>query len=242
MQWLVNGLTTAISAYQTYNAYQKYSWKIPDSWPQDGQFSFEGAREFARQHGLRKDVKIFVGSLEGEPAKALGNNSIPSSDIAILIDENYVVNDSSPQGLSEAMNVVMRHEFSHLRNNDMFGHSSITAAASIASAILGITYQSPLTTLFLTALSNIAVPALYSRYMEARADDEAFAGSSSEELQAFQMLLKQGISTNRTVRNTSDSLIKFLFSLEGDNRGQMLTHPSLTSRIKKLEAILKFRQ
>lgn len=150
------------------------------------------------------------------------------------IDYDYVVGDDSPQGLNEAMNVAMRHEFSHLRNNDPFISFAIPALISIGSTILGISIFSPMLTLALSTIAPHAAHVLYSRHMESRADDEAFERSTATELHYFDKLMLKGTLSNNQKLRTQGLMGQILFSPEGNERCRTLAHPSLTDRIAKL--------
>lgn len=219
-----------MSFAQIYQAYSCYNWQIPKEWdPYRLEMSKE-AIQFAVQSGVTNEVKYYCIELDEEiPAYSFGNQ-------AIVINPNYLPQGIADKELSDAMNVVMRHEYTHIINNDMFVRSALRATVSLACGILGMAAMTPLSALFLNAIGSVASHILYSRFIENRADDVAIQNSTESELNASLAILRKQIQARVDARKNS-VLERILYSPEGDHRFEII-HPPFTVRAKKIELAL----
>ena len=222
-------LAAGQSFYRVYNSLEAMTWQ-PNSSLKTAPRLSEESHVMAKQNGLRDDIQIVWTNLYGEPAMAMGNNSYRYSAAFILVDRDYVVSENNP-GMNDAMNVIMRHEYSHLRHDDFSKSKLLPALVSLISTVGGFVFLSPLATFTLTTFAGLATQALYSRYTEERADDEAFQQSSENELKCFQQLLELNKSNNIQLHKKS-VIGQLCFSSEGNDRRQFFTHPSLNDRIR----------
>ncbi|MBM3191283.1 MAG: hypothetical protein FJZ63_01345 [Chlamydiae bacterium] len=240
MSFLATIITASIPFYNAYQTYKISSFKIPDSWRK---YQFHPSQEtidFANLCGVRgQDVQFFHGTLYGDVARAYGNNSIPESDIAIVMDTALVTFEPSNENdtMRCAANAIIRHEYTHIRNNDTFTRSCLRTIASTAAAVLGVSLLNPLPSLLLTSIASVASHYLYSQFIERRADDAAIKASNKQELLAFHEILKQDQTNNLLMRQSQDLKAKFMISPKGDYRFHP-THPPISSRIAKVEKAL----
>lgn len=234
MHCFFNVITLAIPIHNAYRAYQACAWKIPDSWKgYTYQIESPDFLQFAAEAKVSRKVNLLLfrenGDLGGDLAKALGNHSVPGSDLAIALEPQSQI---SPL----ATNFAVRHELSHLINNDMAMRPIIRTIVSLAVAILGIIKLSPLSALLLTIIASISSDILYRRYQESRADDDAIRHSTNEELNAMKDLLLLEMRNRVTLRQQSINA-RLIFTSKGDVRFHF-SQPSHSSRIYKIDKAL----
>lgn len=242
MNFLAHIVTASIPLYNAYQVYKNSSFKIPESWKRSQFHPSQDAIDFADSCGVRgRDMQFFHTALSGDIAQAFGNNSISQSDIAIVIDSALVITEPSEENdtIRCAANAIMRHEYTHIRNNDGIMLPCVTTVASTVAAILGCATLSALPSLLLTSITSVSSYYLYSQFLERRADDAAIKHSDKKELQAFLKILKQGQTQSLLIRRLQGLKAKLIISSTGDNRFD-LSHPSMSSRIAKLEKAISY--
>lgn len=234
---LFNLATAAIPLYNAYKAYQLCNYKIPVNIA-DEEITNDGILKFALEFGVRGTIRVFSFSHlmeeQGTLAFAIGNQSIQSSDLAVYLDasiqQNYLLG-----------NVIIRHEYTHIKKNDSLTLSLLKASVGAFMASVALSTASPFMALAATALATGVTHSCYSHFMENCADDEAFAHSSIEELHQMIEAMKQDQRNAIELRNQNGLLAKLLIMPSGDRIGSLLCHPTLSSRINKAHEVINNR-
>jgi hypothetical protein len=186
---------------------------------------------FLEAHGIRKDI-IFHERNNSFILGAGGSNIAKKSDSVVMILPGFYQQDKS------ACTWAIKHEISHIKNNDNLVVPSIRAICGIAIAIFSIMYLSPVAGYFFCIALNHLIGISLWIWREGKADDFAIKNSSVEELRGGLRLIKSMQRVN-IARRTS-FFNRIFFSESGENRSD-LNHPSLDSRIKKIENELRKR-
>ena len=168
MSFLINIATFCVPAYWAYKTCKSAVFQVPRTWASHRFDAHQDCIDFARKEGIRGDIQIYEMSLDGSLACAFGNNSVPQSAIAIILDPACREN-----GL--AANACLRHEYTHIRNNDMVMRPLMTTISSAVAAVLGVVTLNTLPAFLLTIGVGIGSHILYSRLTENHADDVAVA-------------------------------------------------------------------
>jgi len=160
------------------------------------------------------------------------NNSNNKSSRVILIAPGFYEADK------DACTWVAKHEIAHIKNSDLITINLSGGICSTAAAIYAAFYMAFIPAMIFTNLIGMVGVSLYSQRREAAADDFAIANSSNEELLGGRRFL---ITTQRaSLAGRVTFYDKMAKSSSGDNRLDIF-HPSLTSRIQKIEKVLAKR-
>lgn len=173
---------------------------------------------FLNQHGLRSDLAFHVIPNPGI-CMARGTNCFTGLQAGILISPKF--QEADPETLSWTL----KHEVAHIKGNDMFTIPLVAVIAALATAILlpslvGCSLVASLVTFVVANLISTAAMAVFSRWRESVADDFANEHSSVEEL-------KGGA--------------RFLQAVKQLETGNDILHPSIASRLEKIEKELQKR-
>ncbi len=180
---------------------------------------------------IREDL-IFVEYPNLGFCRALGSNFFRKADAAIMVAPGFYEADK------DACIWMMKHEISHIKHNDMFRIQAVLFVCQLAASIFGMRSLSFYSACWVSSAVSIASLALFSQWIEAKADDFAIENSSDEELKGGRRILMAFQETNIEERNTFWKRIAF--SASGDCRMDIL-HPPITSRIQKIERALRTR-
>jgi hypothetical protein len=189
----------------------------------------EELQSFFDDMGIRKDL-IVAESRNLGFCSSQGTNFFTKGDAVIWVTPRFQREDK------DACHWVMKHEISHIKNNDCFTIPLVSAICSIAAATFS-TFLMPVTpALLVTNSIGFITQAIFSQYREGKADDLAIAKSSSDELKGGRRLLMALKEANLKKRNTM--LNKIVISSTGENRLDFF-HPSTASRLRKIEHALQ---
>ena len=203
---------------------------------------------FLDRIGIRKDLIITGEIYEGHVASAMGTNYFNKGKAIIQIAPNFQHVDK------DAYHFVLKHEIGHIKDNHVFTEPIVFAICSIAAGIFFV-YLAPASTLplFLFAVKLIGITCtiltihkiaiiIFSQYCEREADDFAIAESSDEELKGGRRFFLSSLEQNLEYRKTIKTIWNKIFtSSTGELRFGISSHPSFSSRIKKIEDALKQR-
>jgi hypothetical protein len=181
----------------------------------------EEAQTFLEMQGIRKDLIICEKNNPGI-CQACGTNYFCESDAAVLIAPGLYAQDPG------ACHWLVKHEISHIKNNDNVTMPLIASICYTASAVLG-TWVCPnlYTNLCFANSVGLICHALFCRLQEGRADDLATENSSPEELLGARRFF-----------------IAFQKSKFGNHPFWKFDpyHPSISTRLKKIEKALKEKE
>lgn len=180
---------------------------------------------FLDQMGIRKDI-IFIEANNPHACLAIGTNLFTKGDAAIVIAPDFELVDK------EACHSTLKHEISHIKQNDMFISNSVAAISSLAA----IAFCDLKTIFFVPALVGFIAYTTYKQFSERRADDFAIVSSSVEELKGRRRFLISAQQVNLKFPNPNWK--KIFLSSTGESLLDF-SHPSLACRIKKIELALK---
>lgn len=184
---------------------------------------------FLDQEKIRKDL-IVVETPDADICSAFGTNFFNKGDAIVFVAPGFNEADKA------ACHWVMKHEISHIKNNDLFTVPLISCICATAAAVFGIFSVSCFSATLLAIAVGYAAFSLFSRWREAKADDFAIKSSSNEELLGGRRIL---VALQKLhLEERQNFWTKILTSSDGNNRTDIL-HPLLTSRIKKIENTLK---
>lgn len=212
--------------YKNDYRYEEILKKLPGSHIKD---AMQGFLDHVK---IRKDL-VFIETPNLGFCSAAGTNIFSKHDAAILIAPGFYEADK------EACCWTMKHEISHIKNNDSFTVQCVPGICQLAASIFGMCFLSFLPAVGLAFSVGMISNSLFKRWREAKADDFAIENSSDEELKGGRRVLLAMQEANIKERNTSWS--KFWISADGNNRLD-ISHPSVTSRIKKVEKTLHDKQ
>lgn len=170
-----------------------------------------------RDQKIREDLQL----QEKEPTvsqpvspRAIGTNFFLQRPATIILPKDWLEIDP------DACAFIIKHEISHIKNNDNFTVPCVHFICQLAAAIFGMCCLSFFPAVGLALSVGLASFVLFSRWREAKADDFAIANSTESELRGgrrFFLAIQQA--------NLESSFDIF--------------HPSLSSRIQKIEQALK---
>ena len=165
---------------------------------------------FLEAEEIRTDIKL----ISGPGYVSTGCNLlsfIPAQIMTLQIEDK------------EADRFVMKHELSHIKNNDQVFMHLIGLTTCVAIAILSTRLTSKKIISFpLTLIIPSIAQILYMRYREAKADDFAISQATDEELKgAFRFFS----ATNNATQDHK-------FALD-------ISHPSILSRLEKVNKVLE---
>lgn len=186
---------------------------------------------FLDKAGIREDV-IFVEAPNLGFCSASGTNMFRNGDAAVMVAPGFYEADK------DACSWIIKHEISHIKHNDLFTMQCVPCVCQLAASIFGMCSLSFLPALGVAFTVGIVSLALFSQWREAKADDFAIENSSDEELKGARRIFMAMQETSIEERNTFWKRIAI--SASGDMRLDIL-HPSITSRIQKIERALRTR-
>jgi len=185
-----------------------------------------------RKVGVRKDLICFEQQLTSGCGLALGTNIWSKSDAVIMLTPHLHEMSKDP------CMWLLKHEISHIKHNDNLITYCVSGACQLAASIYGMCSLSFFPALGLAYSVGILSKTLFRYWSEMRADNFAIVHSSDNELSGGKRLLK---AMQKTIKIQRTSFWKrCLYSSSGENRVDIF-HPSLTSRIQKIEKALHTR-
>ena len=193
----------------------------------------EELQPFFEKVGVREDLIVLEDLGRG---LCVGTNFFTKGDAAIIVGRGFNETDK------DACHFVIKHEVSHLKYNDNFTTCFVPAVCATAAAIFTTFARKPLpriTSVMATAAIGILSHTAFSRYREGKADDFAIAESSNEELKGRRRYLLGLLAFHKEYQKTFWK--KIIISSSGENRLD-IEHPSLKSRLKKVEDELVHRK
>src|SRR3989338_231014 len=150
---------------------------------------------FLDKAGVRKDL-IFVETPNLGICGALGTNMLSNGDAAVMVAPGFYEADK------DACSLIMKHEISHIKHNDLFTIQCVPCVCQLAASIFGMCSLSFLPALGLAFTVGIVSQALFSQWREAKADDFAIENSSDEELKGGRRFMMAMQETSIEERNT----------------------------------------
>jgi len=180
---------------------------------------------------IRKDL-MFIETPTLGFCSASGTNMFRNGDAVVMVAPGFYETDK------DACSWIMKHEISHIKHNDLFTMQCVQFVCQLAASIFGMCSLSFLPALGVAFTVGIVSQALFLQWREAKADDFAIENSSDEELKGGRRILMAMQEADIAKRNTLWKRITI--SASGDNRLDVL-HPSITSRIQKIERALHAR-
>lgn len=179
--------------------------------------------------GIRKDL-IFAEKNGNVPFQAIGSNYFTQGDAIVQMSPGFYLMDKN------LTLFVVKHEISHIKNNDAILEPLVAAISFIATAIFLLSQKIDIScTALLSSFVGAVAFVAYAQYVEARADDFAIAESSIEELKGARRFF---ISFQQPT-GSQGSLVSLFSALLRGGSGVDAMHPSLESRIKKIEHALQ---
>ena len=189
----------------------------------------EEIQPFLDKEKIRKDLIVVETPISGMGA-AQGTNLFRKGDAVVMLAPGFHAKDK------EACHWVMKHEIGHIKNNDPFTIPLTGSISSFAAAVFGTCTMPWLSATLLTVAVGITALSLFAQWREGKADDFAIENSSDDELLSGRRFLMAWQQMNLDKRQTFWKKIEV--SSYGNNTFDLL-HPSLTSRIKKIEKVLE---
>lgn len=183
---------------------------------------------FLDKSGIRKDL-MFIEAVNLGFCSASGTNIFTKGDAAVILAPGFYEADQ------DACRWVMKHEISHIKHNDLFTIQSVPCVCQLAASIFGMSSLSFFPALGLAYTVGMVSQSLFSQWREAKADDFAIENSSIEELKGGRRFLMAVQETNIKERNT---FWKRVANSPSGNQRFDVFHPSITSRIQKIERAL----
>lgn len=195
-----------------------------------------------KKERLRQDLvitKIAICHLlpghVGELGAALGTNLFKNSQTLVVYTPGYLEKDK------EACMFNLKHEICHIRDSDNFFHLLIPIIATSTTALLGMYALSPVSTFVLASMVDFSTTQIFALWNEIKADNFAIKNSSTKELLGGrrQFIASKSLHEERHIKDyfISISLVKSILPM----RLEINDHPTFTSRIKKIESVLKAR-
>ena len=249
-----------IPLYYGYNAYVNTFFESPSEQVNDSGSSVRlqkgtpGYSETAKQqssHKIKEELKPFFEKIDVREdviiseslsvgfCKAKGTNFFTKGDAAIIVGPGFNEIDK------DACHFGIKHEASHIRYNDCFTTCFIPAVCTMATAIFITLARRPVSrvaSLLATDTIGFVSYVAFSRYREEKADDLAIAESSNDELKGGRRILLSIQALNQAFYEENQKTLwgKIMASSSGENRLD-IEHPTLKSRIAKIENALKQR-
>jgi hypothetical protein len=187
---------------------------------------------FLEKKKVREDL-IVVETVNIGVCSAKGTNMFRKGDAALLLAPGLHAKDK------EACHWIMKHEINHIKKNDLFIAFLVGSVCSTAAAVFGTVTMPWLSTILLTGSVGMTAFSLFSQWRESKADDFAIENSSDQELLGGRRILMASQQMNLSKRQTFWGKIRV--SSYGNDRFDII-HPSLTSRLEKIEKILGERK
>lgn len=191
----------------------------------------EKMQAFLKSVNVREDV-LFYETPNIGICTARGTNSFTQGVAEIDITPRFYETDP------EACRFSIKHEISHIKHNDMLTMPGVAAVCQCVASVFGLIYLAFVPAVALTYAVSLISSSLHSTWRETKADDFAIENSSDEELKGGRRVLMAMQKANLQMRQT------FWTRLVCSDSGEMrldIIHPSLTSRIQKIEKALEAR-
>lgn len=186
---------------------------------------------FLEKVGVRTDIQ-FIEQVNPGFCLTCGTNVFTNSDAVIMTAPGL-------QQHVKACSWVIKHEISHIKHNDLFTMYCVPFICQLAASIFGMNHLSFVGTVALSYTVGMVTFSLFSQWREAKADDFAITNSSISELQGGKCFL-EAVQRRDIAQRTSMPWGEFLISDHGNNRLDIM-HPSITSRIHKIEKAIHDR-
>lgn len=219
-------IKTLMPSMLLYGAYQSATYKdLTTNHSPSNTLLLAKLQPFLNQIGIRKDLKIKERVSIGL-AEAFGTNSFKSGDAVIHTAPGMYEID--PQ----ASSFILKHEISHIKDNDHVQACTLALVSTLAALQLTSSYDESISadvTATTGAISLFSCKVL----QEVKADDFAIENSSIDELKGGRRIFKAMQQLYLEAREEK-MWKKLLISPAGENLLDIL-HPSLASRIKKIE-------
>ena len=198
----------------------------------------EELQPFFEKIGVREDV-IISESLSVGFCEAKGTNFFTKGDAAIIVGPGFNEADK------DACHWTVMHEASHIKYNDCFTMYFVPSVCTLAAAIFITLTKRPasrVASVLATHTIGFVSHTAFSRYIEGKADDLAIAESSNDELKGGRRFFLSAQALNQAFYEENQNTFwgKIIASSSGENRLD-IKHPSLKSRIGKIESALKQR-
>ncbi len=221
---LLIGFGRPTMIYKTDPRYAETLKKLP------GEHIKNEIQPFLHQSEIRKDLIVIEQGYSGFCA-ALGTNIFTKSDAVIIVDSKLYTADK------DACHFIIKHEISHIKHNDLFTRKCVPCVCQAVASIFGMRFLSFFPALGLVFIVGLVSEALFSMWQEVRADDFAIENSSDAELKGVRRAFIALQEVNIEERNTT--LWKRVIISDSGERRLDILHPSLTSRIQKIEKALQ---
>ena len=194
----------------------------------------EELQPFFEELEVRNDL-IVSESLKKGFGAAYGNNFCIKGDAAIILKPNFRAIDK------DACHWTVMHEASHIKNSDSFTRNSVPAVCTLAAAIFTtVTVPMPVVVSMLaTSAIGFVTRSALTQYRERKADDLANAKSTDDQLKGGRRILLS-VQAFNVEKKTTTAWGRVMVSSSGENRLD-IEHPSLKSRIQKVERALEQR-
>lgn len=187
--------------------------------------------DISKQVGLRDDLIVTEGLNVGFCA-SIGVHAIKSSQITMLLSPGFYATDS------DSCLFIMKHELYHLISNDPLMMKLVPMICQLALCILGTLFLNPFVSIAVVLPTAVIIDALFSRFREQKADDFAIAHSTDKELRGARRFFHAVLHSNF---NEPESFYKRISYTEDGESIWDFWHPSLKSRIDKVEKTLRDR-
>lgn len=189
---------------------------------------------FLDQAQIRKDIKVIEvqSAVLQTSFAAIGTNYFLKGQAVVALEPGIYDLDR------DASTFALKHEFGHIKHNDSIIGRLISGVAQLAAAVYTIAKMKFFPGLIITYLVHKIVLVARKRWQEIRADNFAIQHSSDEELLGGRRFFKALQQYNLSLRVSDED--KLWFSSTGEYRWD-INHPSLQSRIEKIERVLRER-
>lgn len=183
-------------------------------------------KSFLEEQKIRSDI-IYSEQSNSGVFSAIGVNLPSRGSPVILMHPGAYEKDE------KASDFVMKHEFSHIKYNDTLTKLSIEAVAAAAATVFCFFIAAPmLSTFAITFGFTVTISIIVSQWRERAADNFAIKHSTDEELKGGRRFFQAMKEARKSKRST---FIKKLAYTESGEARFGFTHPSLKSRIQKIE-------
>ncbi|MBA2368198.1 MAG: hypothetical protein H0V82_04135 [Candidatus Protochlamydia sp.] len=227
---LISCLSNALTVYKGNN------FKIPETWQPSVDFKlmerFKNEElNFIHNSGLTKEV-YFITCPNNSAMEASGANHSAGSAFIKLTPGLCEVEWMGAKG-------ILKHELTHIINNDPVTLPKIGAVTALACAIIPLT--SSLSSLGLALAAPMVAQNIYQMICEVRADTNAIRHSTNEELRGMCRVFKAMLNIENE-SYASKSVWDRFYSQAWSLTSFCYSCYSLSARIKKLEKELVLRE
>ena len=186
-------------------------------------------KPFFEQQGIRKDLLV-LEMLNFSIFTSMGTNRFRQGDAIIKVLPGFKEVDK------HSYSWLIKHEIGHIKNNDNFTIPLVAAICSTTAAIFATIMLPIIPAILITIAVGLIAQGIFSQYREGKADDFAIANSSVDELKGGRRFMMSVQEVNKAKRKTLWN--KLMGSSSGEDRLDYL-HPSIASRLKKIERALE---